>query len=167
MCRLLLLLWRLLWLWLLRMRLRHCVVQPAPHQRLGWGAGTTCGVLAPQRTTCACRLSLTLLLCCAYACAACACAWACGACSQEGDFAVQLYYIRPRFGDFFWDSVKATKLRVMLEAAIQRRFPKGLKVCAPLCVPVVCRGVEAFVCGLRLPRRGWGGVSSLFTAVLP
>jgi hypothetical protein len=48
---------------------------------------------------------------------------------QEGDFAVQLYYIRPRFGDFFWDSVKATKLRVMLEAAIQRRFPKGLKVC--------------------------------------
>jgi hypothetical protein len=50
-------------------------------------------------------------------------------CPQEGDLAVQLYYIRPRFGDFFWDSVKATKLRVMLEAAIQRRFPKGLKVC--------------------------------------
>lgn len=49
---------------------------------------------------------------------------------QEGDHAVQLYYIRPRFGDFFWDTVKATKLRVMLEAAIQRRFPKGLKVCA-------------------------------------
>jgi hypothetical protein len=41
---------------------------------------------------------------------------------------VQLYYIRPRFGDFFWDAVKATKLRVMLESAIQRRFPKGLKV---------------------------------------
>lgn len=47
---------------------------------------------------------------------------------QEGDFCLQVYYIRPRFGDFFWDVVKATKLRVMLEAAIQRRFPKGLKV---------------------------------------
>jgi hypothetical protein len=53
---------------------------------------------------------------------------------QEGDLAVQLYYIRPRFGDFFWDSVKATKLRVMLEAAIQRRFPKGLKVCCAVVV---------------------------------
>ena len=52
---------------------------------------------------------------------------------------MQLYYIRPRFGDFFWDSVKATKLRVMLEAAIQRRFPKGLKVCLCVCVCVcVC-----------------------------
>lgn len=51
-----------------------------------------------------------------------------GAIDSEGEMAVQLYYIRPRFGDFFWDSVKATKLRVMLEAAIQRRFPKGLKV---------------------------------------
>eukprot|EP00775_Hariotina_reticulata_P005371 gene5371-5606_t len=51
-----------------------------------------------------------------------------GAIDSEGHMAVQLYYIRPRFGDFFWDSVKATKLRVMLEAAIQRRFPKGLKV---------------------------------------
>jgi hypothetical protein len=51
-----------------------------------------------------------------------------GAIDSEGETATQLYYIRPRFGDFFWDSVKATKLRVMLEAAIQRRFPKGLKV---------------------------------------
>ncbi|KAF6256626.1 hypothetical protein COO60DRAFT_1296103 [Scenedesmus sp. NREL 46B-D3] len=51
-----------------------------------------------------------------------------GAIDSEGEIAIQLYYIRPRFGDFFWDSVKATKLRVMLEAAIQRRFPKGLKV---------------------------------------
>eukprot|EP00879_Flechtneria_rotunda_P017211 GHRR01018032.1.p1 GENE.GHRR01018032.1~~GHRR01018032.1.p1 ORF type:complete len:568 (+),score=198.34 GHRR01018032.1:444-2147(+) len=51
-----------------------------------------------------------------------------GAIDSEGELAIQLYYIRPRFGDFFWDSVKATKLRVMLEAAIQRRFPKGLKV---------------------------------------
>ncbi|WIA38412.1 hypothetical protein OEZ86_001738 [Tetradesmus obliquus] len=51
-----------------------------------------------------------------------------GAIDSEGEMATQLYYIRPRFGDFFWDSVKATKLRVMLEAAIQRRFPKGLKV---------------------------------------
>ncbi|KAI8467573.1 MAG: hypothetical protein J3K34DRAFT_523655 [Monoraphidium minutum] len=46
----------------------------------------------------------------------------------EGEACVQLYYIRPRFGDFFWDPIKATKLRVMLESAIQRRFPKGLKV---------------------------------------
>jgi hypothetical protein len=42
--------------------------------------------------------------------------------------ATQLYYIRPRFGNFVWNPVKATRLRVMLEAAIQRRFPKGLKV---------------------------------------
>jgi len=55
-----------------------------------------------------------------------------GAIDSEGHLAVQLYYIRPRFGDFFWDSVKATKLRVMLEAAIQRRFPKGLKVRRPV-----------------------------------
>ena len=46
----------------------------------------------------------------------------------EGEACTQLYYIRPRFGDFFWDAAKATKLRVMLESAIQRRFPKGLKV---------------------------------------
>lgn len=51
-----------------------------------------------------------------------------GAIDSEGEIATQLYYIRPRFGDFYWDVMKATKLRVMLEAAIQRRFPKGLKV---------------------------------------
>lgn len=51
-----------------------------------------------------------------------------GAIDSEGDTATQLYYIRPRFGDFFWDYEKATKLRHILEAAIQRRFPKGLKV---------------------------------------
>lgn len=42
--------------------------------------------------------------------------------------ATQLYYIRPRFGDFYWDPIRAVRLRVMLEAAIQRRFPKGQKV---------------------------------------
>lgn len=71
--------------------------------------------------------------------------------AQEGDFAVQLYYIRPRFGDFFWDSVKATKLRVMLEAAIQRRFPKGLKVC----VVCACLSVGFFL-GLPAKEGGWG-----------
>lgn len=65
---------------------------------------------------------------------------------QEGDFAVQLYYIRPRFGDFFWDSVKATKLRVMLEAAIQRRFPKGLKVRGVVAARVVLAVNWAHAC---------------------
>jgi hypothetical protein len=51
-----------------------------------------------------------------------------GAIDSEAGLATQLYYIRPRYGDFFWDAIKATKLRVMLEAAIQRRFPKGLKI---------------------------------------
>jgi hypothetical protein len=51
-----------------------------------------------------------------------------GAIDSEGEVATQLYYIRPRFGDLVWDGARATKLRVMLEAAIQRRFPKGLKV---------------------------------------
>ena len=51
-----------------------------------------------------------------------------GAIDSDGALATQLYYIRPRYGDSTWDARKAVKLRVMLEAAIQRRFPKGLKV---------------------------------------
>lgn len=41
--------------------------------------------------------------------------------------ATQEYYVKPRWGHP-WDEVAAVKLRAMLEAAIQRRFPKGLKV---------------------------------------
>lgn len=46
----------------------------------------------------------------------------------ENDVATMLFYIRPRFGDFYWDSKKAARLKYMLEGAIQRRFPKGMKV---------------------------------------
>ena len=35
--------------------------------------------------------------------------------------------MRPRFG-FPWDAQRARKLAAMLEASIQRRFPRGLKV---------------------------------------
>jgi hypothetical protein len=45
-----------------------------------------------------------------------------------GGLATQLYYIRPRFGDLVWDSARGSKLRAALEAAITRRFPRGLKV---------------------------------------
>lgn len=41
--------------------------------------------------------------------------------------ATQEYYIKPRFGHP-WDPMRAEKLAAMLEASIQRRFPKGLKV---------------------------------------
>jgi hypothetical protein len=42
---------------------------------------------------------------------------------------------------------QATKLRVMLESAIQRRFPKGLKVCVCVCVCVrACVCVCVCVC---------------------
>lgn len=41
--------------------------------------------------------------------------------------ATQEYYVKPRWGHP-WDDLAAAKLRAMLEAAIQRRFPKGLKV---------------------------------------
>lgn len=51
-----------------------------------------------------------------------------GAIDSEGEMATQVYYIRPRFGDFYWEEQKAAKLKYLLEAAIQRRFPKGLKV---------------------------------------
>jgi len=41
--------------------------------------------------------------------------------------ATQEYYVRPRYG-FPWDAQRAKKLGAMLEASIQRRFPRGLKV---------------------------------------
>ena len=46
--------------------------------------------------------------------------------SSDG-IASQEYYVRPRFG-FPWDALRAKKLAAMLEASIQRRFPRGLKV---------------------------------------
>ncbi|GFR50883.1 hypothetical protein Agub_g13173 [Astrephomene gubernaculifera] len=42
--------------------------------------------------------------------------------------AVQTFYMRPRYGDSFWDPKKAAKLKYMLETAIQRRQPQGTKV---------------------------------------
>jgi len=45
----------------------------------------------------------------------------CGLASQE-------YYIRPRDGNPDWDPARAEQLVAMLEASIQRRFPRGLKV---------------------------------------
>ncbi|GIM10216.1 hypothetical protein Vretimale_13963 [Volvox reticuliferus] len=42
--------------------------------------------------------------------------------------AVQTFYMRPRYGDSFWDPRKAAKLKYMLECAIQRRQPQGTKV---------------------------------------
>uniref|UniRef100_A0A7S0S4Y5 ACT domain-containing protein n=2 Tax=Chlamydomonas leiostraca TaxID=1034604 RepID=A0A7S0S4Y5_9CHLO len=46
----------------------------------------------------------------------------------EGDVASQTYYIRTRYGDSTWDVHKAAKLQSLLDTAIQRRFPKGVKV---------------------------------------
>ena len=46
--------------------------------------------------------------------------------SSDG-IASQEYYVRPRFG-CPWDAQRARKLAAMLEASIQRRFPRGLKV---------------------------------------
>jgi hypothetical protein len=46
--------------------------------------------------------------------------------SSDG-IASQEYYARPRYG-FPWDAQRAEKLAAMLEASIQRRFPRGLKV---------------------------------------
>ncbi|EFJ46840.1 hypothetical protein VOLCADRAFT_121048 [Volvox carteri f. nagariensis] len=42
--------------------------------------------------------------------------------------AVQTFYMRPRYGDAYWDPRKAAKLKYMLECAIQRRQPQGTKV---------------------------------------
>lgn len=41
--------------------------------------------------------------------------------------ATQEYYVKPRWGRP-WDARAANKLAAMLEASIQRRFPKGLKL---------------------------------------
>ncbi|KAG2422884.1 hypothetical protein HXX76_015712 [Chlamydomonas incerta] len=48
---------------------------------------------------------------------------------SEGDAASQLFYVRPRYGECVWDERRAAKLRYMLESAVQRRFPRGTKVC--------------------------------------
>lgn len=47
---------------------------------------------------------------------------------SEGDAASQLFYVRPRYGEAIWDAQRAHKLKYMLESAVQRRFPKGLKI---------------------------------------
>eukprot|EP00891_Asterochloris_glomerata_P002138 jgi/Astpho2/2138/Aster-03131 len=47
--------------------------------------------------------------------------------SNDG-VAQQEYYVKPRLGRTELDQAKAAKLAAMLEASIQRRFPKGLKV---------------------------------------
>jgi hypothetical protein len=46
---------------------------------------------------------------------------------SSNGIASQEYYVRPRYG-FPWDAQRAEKLAAMLEASIQRRFPRGLKV---------------------------------------
>lgn len=38
------------------------------------------------------------------------------------------FYVRPRGGFTAFNDRAAAKLRAMLEASVQRRFPKGLKV---------------------------------------
>ncbi|GLI62359.1 hypothetical protein VaNZ11_004977 [Volvox africanus] len=52
---------------------------------------------------------------------------------SEGDGASQLFYVRPRYGECIWDERRAAKLRYMLESAVQRRFPRGTKVCVQSC----------------------------------
>lgn len=47
---------------------------------------------------------------------------------SEGDAASQLFYVRPRYGEAIWDAQRAHKLKYMLESAVQRRFPKGVKL---------------------------------------
>lgn len=42
--------------------------------------------------------------------------------------ASQLFYVRPTSGHQTWDPLRAAQLMYMLESAVQRRFPKGLKV---------------------------------------
>ena len=36
--------------------------------------------------------------------------------------------MRPRYGEAIWDAQRAHKLKYMLESAVQRRFPKGVKL---------------------------------------
>ena len=47
--------------------------------------------------------------------------------SHRDGSATQEYYAKPRWGRP-WDARAAEKLAAMLEASIQRRFPKGLKL---------------------------------------
>jgi len=42
--------------------------------------------------------------------------------------AFQEYFLRPCLGDAIWDEMRAAQLRAMLEVAVERRFPQGLKV---------------------------------------
>ncbi|KAJ9516343.1 hypothetical protein QJQ45_001043 [Haematococcus lacustris] len=51
-----------------------------------------------------------------------------GTIDSEGDQASQLFYVRPRYGDTIWDAQKANRLQYMLQCAVLRRFPRGLRV---------------------------------------
>lgn len=46
----------------------------------------------------------------------------------DGKVAFLEFYIRPRFHEVEWDDDRMETLKYLLEAAIRRRFPKGLKV---------------------------------------
>lgn len=53
-----------------------------------------------------------------------------GTIDSEGDAASQLFYVRPRYGECTWDEARARKLAYTLECAVQRRFPRGLRLMA-------------------------------------
>ena len=46
----------------------------------------------------------------------------------DGKVAFLEFYIRPRFHEVEWDDDRMETLKYLLEAAIRRRFPKGLKL---------------------------------------
>lgn len=47
--------------------------------------------------------------------------------SKDGQ-AFQEYYVRPSNGNSAWDQCRADRMKAMLEVAVERRFPQGLKV---------------------------------------
>ncbi|CAD7701391.1 unnamed protein product [Ostreobium quekettii] len=49
-------------------------------------------------------------------------------CGSDGRTAYLEFYIRPRFQEVEWDEARVEILKYLLETAIQRRFPRGLKV---------------------------------------
>jgi len=51
-----------------------------------------------------------------------------GTIDSKGDQASQLFYAKPRFGECMWDEKRARKLAYMLECAVQRRFPRGIRI---------------------------------------
>ena len=51
-----------------------------------------------------------------------------GTVDNDGKTAFLEFYVRPRFHEVEWDEDRVMTLKYLLEAAIQRRFPRGLKV---------------------------------------